>query len=242
MTLVVGYDRVSTARQKSEGISTEAQRKAIADWAAARGFTADPAHFFSDAGLSGGRADNRRGLQAALDLVCREKGTIVVYSLSRLARSTKDCLEIAERLNKAEAHLVSLSEDINTSSAMGRFFFRLLAILAELERELVSERNQSIADYKRSRNEKFGQVPYGYRVARNGKTLVADWREMRMIRKAQHWYREGKSLRQVGRELELAGFKTKQGNARWQTSSIQILLKAKLTHGPGEAHDPLAAP
>src|SRR5271169_1320089 len=104
----IGYVRVSTAVQVSEGVSLDAQRARIAAWAAANG--AELPEVFTDAGLSGGRADNRPGLQAALDAACTAKAALVVYSLSRLARSTQDALNISQRLGKAGADLVSLSE------------------------------------------------------------------------------------------------------------------------------------
>ncbi|MCH8851463.1 MAG: recombinase family protein [Planctomycetes bacterium] len=72
---------------------------------------------FVDAGLSGSRADNRPGLQRAVNTACKRKAALVVYSLSRLARSTRDALMLAERLNKAGADLVSLTESIDTTSA-----------------------------------------------------------------------------------------------------------------------------
>jgi site-specific DNA recombinase len=85
---------------------------------------------FEDAGLSGSRADNRPALQSALTEACRRKAALVVYSLSRLARSTTGAIKISERLNKSGADLVSLSEHIDTTSAAGKMVFRLLAVLA----------------------------------------------------------------------------------------------------------------
>ena len=64
----------------------------------------------ADEGLSGKSAANRPALRAALDQACTGKAALVVYSLSRLARSTRDALSISERLAKAGADLVSLSE------------------------------------------------------------------------------------------------------------------------------------
>src|SRR4051794_2919472 len=112
---VIGYVRVSTEDQATEGVSLDAQRARIESWCALHGATLRDVHV--DAGLSGKRADNRPALRAALDSVCAAKGVLVVYSLSRLARSTKDTLTIAERLERAGADLVSLSEKIDTTSA-----------------------------------------------------------------------------------------------------------------------------
>ena len=95
----VGYVRVSTTEQAREGVSLDAQRARIAAWCAANGYELMALH--ADEGVSGKRATNRPALQAALDAACASKGALVVYSLSRLARSTKDALSISDRLGKA---------------------------------------------------------------------------------------------------------------------------------------------
>ena len=84
-------------------------------------------------------SDNRPALQTALEAACREHGALVVYSFSRLARSVKDTLSIADRLDAAGADLVSLSESIDTMSTAGKMVLRMLAVLSEFERDLVVE-------------------------------------------------------------------------------------------------------
>jgi DNA invertase Pin-like site-specific DNA recombinase len=78
------------------------------------------ARTYADEGLSGKRADNRPGLQGAIAHACETHGVLVVYSLSRLARSTRDAIDIAERLAKCKADLVSITEKIDTTTSMGR--------------------------------------------------------------------------------------------------------------------------
>src|SRR5438445_303625 len=134
----IAYCRVSTELQAHEGVSLEVQQTRIRGWCEVNGYTLAGVHI--DAGLSGSRADNRPALQAALGEACRTKAALVVYSLSRLARSTKDAIAISERLAKSGADLVSLSERIDTTSASGKMIFRMLAVLAEFERDQISER------------------------------------------------------------------------------------------------------
>ena len=129
-TKAVGYVRVSTEGQATEGVSLEAQKGRIEAWCSANGYTLAAMHV--DAGLSGKRADNRPGLQAALADVCKSGGVLVVYSLSRLARSVPDAFRISERLAKRGADLVSLSESIDTTSAMGRAFYGFMAVMNAL--------------------------------------------------------------------------------------------------------------
>jgi len=101
MQTAIGYCRVSTQQQAEEGVSLEAQKAKIAAWCLANDATLG--QVFVDAGISGKRADNRPELQSALNAVTASKGVLVVYNLSRLARSTKDTLLISERLDKAGA-------------------------------------------------------------------------------------------------------------------------------------------
>ena len=140
----IGYVRVSTAEQAAEGVSLDAQRARIAAWAHAN--AAELTAVYTDAGLSGGRADNRPGLQAALDAACTAKAALVVYSLSRLARSTRDAITISERLDQAGADLVSLSEKIDTTTAAGKMVFRMLAVLADnAEGAIMQSRSAEVA-------------------------------------------------------------------------------------------------
>ncbi len=145
---VFGYCRVSTTGQAIDGVSLDAQRAKILAWCAVN--DAELVDVFVDAGLSGGKANNRPALQAALDAACKAGGVVCVYSLSRLARSTRDTIAIAERLEKAGAELVSLSERIDTCTAAGKMVFRMLAVLAEFERDQISERTSSSMQHMRA--------------------------------------------------------------------------------------------
>ena len=86
----VSYRRVSTGSQAIDGQSLGAQDERIAAWAAAGGHTC--LGRFEDAGISGATITARAGIQSAVKLACRHKAALVVCSLSRLARSTRDAL------------------------------------------------------------------------------------------------------------------------------------------------------
>jgi site-specific DNA recombinase len=133
-----GASRVNVTRQQTARTALDRQETRIAAWAQVNGYQLRGVHV--DAGLSGGKGANRPALQAALEEVGRERGALVVYSFSRLARSVKDTLSIGDRLDSAGADLVSLSESIDTTNAAGKMVFRMLAVLSEFERDLVVER------------------------------------------------------------------------------------------------------
>ncbi len=220
--VAVGYVRVSTERQASEGVSLEAQEARIRGWAEAQGLQLASVHV--DAGLSGGRADNRPALQEALRDVCKRRGVLVAYSLSRLARSTRDALVIAERLEKAGADLASLTEEINTSSAAGKMIFRLLAVLAEFERDLISERTTSAMDHLRRQGKRIsGKIPFGYQVDDSGQLLpVAE--EQATIALIHELRDNGTSLQAIADELRRLGIRTKTGLLYWTPATIRGVL------------------
>jgi DNA invertase Pin-like site-specific DNA recombinase len=211
----VGYVRVSTESQAREGVSLEAQKAKIAAWAEANGYELLAVRV--DAGLSGGRADNRPGLQDALTLACKQKAALVVYSLSRLARSTKDALSISERLDKAGADLVSLSERIDTTSAAGKMVFRMLAVLSEFERDLISERTSAALAHKKSKGERVGNVPVGFRA--EGDQLIPVASEQKTVREILALRQKGFSFHGIAGELNGSGRPTKHGGV-WYGSTV----------------------
>jgi site-specific DNA recombinase len=217
----IGYVRVSTEGQAQDGVSLEAQEAKIRAWADLNG--AESVTIFRDAGLSGKRADNRPGLQEALTAV-GEGDALIVYSLSRLARSTKDTITIGEALDKRDADLVSLSEKIDTTTAAGKMVFRMLAVLSEFERDQVSERTRMALDHKRACGEKTGgDVPYGSRLE-DGR-LVPDAAEQKAIALIRRLHAAGNSLRQIARELEAGGHRTKTGRTHWHPQSVKQIIE-----------------
>jgi site-specific DNA recombinase len=222
----VGYIRVSTDMQVAEGVSLDAQRMRIEAWAAANGYGLLRIH--EDAGISGGRASNRPGLQAALDDACSHKAVLVVYSLSRLARSTMDAITISNRLNRAGADLASISEKIDTTSASGKMIFRMLAVLAEFEKDQISERTTSSMRHLRTQGKRIGGIPYGYDLADDGESLMLNEHEQAGLRKILQFRNDGLSYRMICQELVRQSVKTKKGNLQWSPKVIRnVILRAK---------------
>ncbi len=125
--MLLGYARVSTHDQ-----SLELQREALAK--------AGCRMVFEDK-VSGTRAD-RPGLAKALEML-REGDTLVVWKLDRLGRSVKQLVDLVGELHKQGVQFKSLTDAIDTGTPSGRFFFHVMASLAEMERELTVERHPS---------------------------------------------------------------------------------------------------
>lgn len=99
---------------------------------------------------SGKSRKNRPGLESLLGFA-REGDSILVYSLSRLSRSVRDCLEISEELNNRGIDLVSLTEGIDTKSPAGRMYFTVLCALNQMQREQLVEATRAGLDAARAR-------------------------------------------------------------------------------------------
>lgn len=120
----IGYMRVSTNDQNSD-----LQRTAL--------ISAECEHIFDD--KMSGRIANRPGLKRALK--CLKTGdTLVVWKLDRLGRSVKNLIALISELQERGINFRSLTDSIDTGTAMGRFFFHVMSALAEMERELIVER------------------------------------------------------------------------------------------------------
>ena len=223
MQTAIGYVRVSTEDQANEGVSLDAQKAKLAAWCMINDY--ELSDVFVDAGLSGGRADNRPGLQSAIEQACKTKSALVVYSLSRLARSTKDTIAIGEKLDKAGADLVSLSEKIDTTSAAGKMIFRMLAVMAEFEKDQISERTKMAMQHMRSKNERVGTIPYGFDLSSDGVTLSENAGEQATIKTIQELRSRGVSLRDIADNLTRNNHPTKKGRGKWSHMTVKSILE-----------------
>ena len=130
--MIIGYARVSTKDQ-----SLEVQEQAIKEYAKKIG---EDYVIYSEK-ESGGKAD-RVELKNALKAV--QKGNkFVVYKMDRLARSTKQLYEITDDLSNQGVEFISIQDNLDTTTSMGRAMFGMLAVFAEFERDIIRERTQS---------------------------------------------------------------------------------------------------
>lgn len=140
----IGYVRVSTAVQV-DGYSLDEQREKLR--------AAGCERIFEDV-VSGAKKD-RAGLSSLLDAI-REGDTVVVVKLDRLGRSLANLLDLMTEFESRGVVFVSLSESIDTSTAIGRMMFNILGSIAEFERELIIERTQAGIAQARAAGVKFG--------------------------------------------------------------------------------------
>jgi DNA invertase Pin-like site-specific DNA recombinase len=134
---VVGYMRVSTDEQ-----DMSLQRQALEDAGI------DMLSIYSD--QMSGKSQKRPGLKSAIKS-CLPGAVLVVWKLDRLGRSVRGVLETIETLDQKNVELVSLTENIDTTTPMGKMVMTILLAFAEMERNLISERTKAGLDAKRAR-------------------------------------------------------------------------------------------
>jgi site-specific DNA recombinase len=218
----IGYIRVSTQGQVDEGVSLEAQKSKIKAWCEVNDY--ELVNVYTDAGISGKTMANRDGLLRALDAVDRDVA-LVTYSMSRISRSTREMLSLADKLEKKGADLVSLTEKIDTTTAAGKMVFRMLAVLNEFERDQVSERTKAALAHKKTKGERIGTVPYGFGLADDGVALVKNIQEQTILANIQLLRGEGYKLREITEQLNKDGLLTRRGS-EWRVQYVHNLLKA----------------
>ena len=103
-----------------------------------------------------GTKRDRPELTKLLDRIS-EGDTVVIESLSRLGRSTKDLIELTEQFQKKGAHLISLKESIDTSTSTGKLLFTLMSAIAQFERDVIVDRTREGLRSARARGRKGGR-------------------------------------------------------------------------------------
>jgi DNA invertase Pin-like site-specific DNA recombinase len=141
--MMIGYARVSTQDQNLD-LQTEALTRAGCE------------KIYEDK-ISGVRTE-RPGLIWTLEML-REGDTLVVWKLDRLGRSVKQLVDMVGELHKKGIQFKSLTDAIDTGTPAGRFFFHVMASLAEMERELIIERTRAGLDAAKRLGRKGGRKP-----------------------------------------------------------------------------------
>ena len=170
---------------------------------------------YDDGGHSGGTLQ-RPGLERMLaDIETGKIDTVVVYKVDRLTRSLADFAKIVEIFDAHGVSFVSVTQQFNTTTSMGRLTLNILLSFAQFEREVTGERiRDKIAASKRKGLWMGGHVPLGYEP--NGRTLVINEPEAETVRTVFRLYLERGTVRKVKAETDRLGLRTKvrSGKAR----------------------------
>lgn len=217
----IGYTRVSTEEQVKEGISLEVQEDKIKKYADLHNL--ELIDLISDEGKSG-KDLNREGIQKIITL-CEERtiNHLIVYKMDRLTRRTLDLLTLVEEVfkpNQVQFH--SISEKVDTSTAQGKFFLTITGAMAQMERDLISERTREALQYKKSRLETYSPTPFGF--DREGEYIKPNKEELKIVKLMKKLRRNGFSYQAIMERLNKEKIPTKN-NRSWSKSSIWRILR-----------------
>jgi site-specific DNA recombinase len=237
--LAVGYCRVSTKMQL-EGHSIAAQVSAIKNYCQYEKLHLSCVYF--DLALSG-RSNNRPGLKELMSKL-QPTQTIIVASLSRLARNLKNSLELLEEIQQKQGTLALLDLKVNTESALGKMLFTLVASLAEFEAKQTGERISNVMTNMRDNNLLKPRPPYGWEHNGKGNEWLKVEKEQNMIEYIRNLRvtQPDLTVSQICRHLNrLKDPCLRSKTKKWYESSLlRLLYNNKIPIPKGDEHKKLA--
>lgn len=213
------YLRVSTQSQAESGAGLAAQLDACLKAAE----TLDGV--YQDEGISGSASlDKRPALLVAIGQL-RRGDVLWVAKRDRLGRDMLIVLTVEREIQRKGAVLVSACGEGGQGSDPASVMMRgVVDLFAEYERNLIRARTKAALAAKKSRNERVGSIPHGFRLAPDGKHLVPEEREMEIQRLVKLLRNDGWSLRKIGAELTARGYQPR-GQA-WNPKSVAAIAEA----------------
>jgi site-specific DNA recombinase len=217
---------VYTRKSTEEGLeqefnSLDAQREAGEAFVRSQqqeGWTCLPERY-DDGGFTGGNME-RPALQRLLaDIAAGKIDCVIVYKLDRLSRSLLDFARIMETFERAKVSFVSVTQQFNSGTSMGRLLLNVLLSFAQFEREIIAERTRDKIVATRRKGKWTGGTPLlGYDLEPRGGRLIVNEEEAVPVRAIFALYLEHAALLSVVQELERRGWTTK----RWVTKAGRV--------------------
>ncbi len=225
------YIRVSTEDQAREGFSLGEQEEKLLQLCKFKEL--EVYKVYKDAGISAKDMEHRPQFQEMLkDMKEGKLNYIVAYKLDRITRSVRDLEELISVLEQYNCFLLCDRDDVNTSTANGRFFVRMLTVLSQLEIEIVSERTKFGLNGAIKSGHIPGQRPFGYKSAED-KRMVIDNATRRHVEKIFDMYLEGKSFQQIANFFKENNIYPKKN---WKDTTIQKIIDNKIYMGDYEQY------
>ena len=210
------YPRVSTDDQVREGFSLDEQEKEMKKLCMYKNYQIYKV--YREEGVSAKNMNRPKFQEMMQDLKDGKINRIIVYKLDRLTRSIQDLEVICKLIEKYHCSLDSVSEEINTDTAMGVFFIRMTTILAQLEIERTSERTKFGLKGAAKNGHFCGKAPIGYR--KINKELVIDDLESEVVKEIFDDYVNGLSVCTITKKLN----NKNALNRNWRTTTIDRML------------------
>jgi len=222
MKTAVGYVRVSTLEQATEGLSLANQEAKIKAFAMAKDW--DLIGIFRDEGISA-KDLNREGIQEVIQGCYRhEFDVVIIYKLDRLTRSVRDLGYLTQDVfEKTGVDFSSIQDNFDTTTANGKLVLNILGSVAQWERDIIAERTREVLRYKALQGKRVGQIPYGWRLDDDGETLMEIEQEQTAISLMKHLRGRGLSYQAICQELTQHGYVPL--GRKWYPKSVSNILK-----------------
>jgi site-specific DNA recombinase len=237
---------IYTRKSSEEGLeqafnSLDAQREACAAYILSQkheGWTVLPA-LYDDGGFSGGTMERPALKRLIADIEAGQIDVIVVYKVDRLTRALSDFAKLVEVFDRRGVSFVSITQQFNTTTSMGRLTLNVLLSFAQFEREVTGERiRDKVAASKKKGMWMGGMPPLGYDV-KNRKLVVND-AEAHVVVDIYRRYLALKSVHSLREELADAGIRSKRrmrpdgaeyGGQKLSRGALYLILQNRLYRG-----------
>ena len=227
------YIRVSTEDQAREGFSLGEQKEKLEQLCKYKGY--EIYKVYKDAGISAKDMEHRPQFKEMLEDMKKCKiNYIVAYKLDRVTRSVRDLEVLITELEKYHCYLICDRDDVNTESANGRFFVRMLTVLSQLEIEIVSERTKFGLGGAIKAGHIPGQCPFGYYRDKD-KTIKIDNSTKDIVIRIFQMYLEGKSYQTIANILNEENVLSPR-NAKWKDSTVEKIINNRIYMGDFERY------
>ncbi len=196
------YVRVSSEEQSREGYSLNAQKKKLQEYAEFKGWWVFK--IYEDAGISGKSIKGRKAFQEMINDAKQGKfSAIVIYKFDRAFRNVKEALITLDELKEINVDFVSITEQVDTTTAMGKAIFTIISAFAELERNLTGERLNLTLNDKFHKGIMVGKSPIGYKWSKSKKMMVVDLKKADMVRDIFRLTADGVGYRAICEKYKL---------------------------------------
>ena len=219
---------IYTRKSNEDGLeqkfnSLDAQRVARKKYIKSREGWVALAKRYDDGGYSGSNLNRPAIKELFEDVKAGEVDCVVVYTLDRLSRETKDCIEVTSFFRRHRISFVAVTQIFDNNTPMGKFVQTVLSGAAQLEREMIVERvKNKIATSKEEGLWMGGNVPLGYDVKE--KELIINEKEAKVIKHIFERYMELRSMAELARELNREGYRTKAKSDIFKKATVRRII------------------
>ncbi|OJH30323.1 DNA-invertase hin [Wolbachia endosymbiont of Armadillidium vulgare] len=219
---------IYTRKSNEDGLeqkfnSLDAQRVACEKYIKSREGWVALAKKYDDGGFSGKNLERPAIKELFKDVKAGEIDCVVVYTLDRLSRETKDSIEVTSFFRRHRVNFVAVTQIFDNNTPMGKFVQTVLSGAAQLEREMIVERvKNKIATSKEQGLWMGGTLPLGYDV--KDKELIINEKEAKTVKHIFERYLELKSMAELARELNSQGYWTKGKSDIFKKATVRRII------------------